>query len=141
MIAKTFASTPEHGAIPLEQSQQASCAYCHSPRVGWYMESSLDPLLIADRPNNLTADRANRGRHSPPSQFVDFCPNCESSKDYEQNYIQMHDTLPIFPARSFCDRDATLPNHFRMRAWPFAVFARKSSLQAFRQNRRPQWLW
>src|SRR6516165_164318 len=79
--------------------------------------------------------------YSPPSQFVDFCPNCESSKDYEQNYIQMHDTLPIFPARSFCDRDATLPNHFRMRAWPFAVFARKSSLQAFRQNRRPQWLW
>jgi hypothetical protein len=37
--------------------------------------------------------------------------------------------------------DAARPNHFLMRAWSFAVFARKPSLQAFRQNRRPQWLW
>jgi len=68
---------------------------------------------------------------------VDLCPNCETSKDHEQNYIQVHDTLPIFP--SF--RDVARPNHFLMRAWPFAVFARKSFLQAFRQKRRPQWLW
>ena len=63
--------------------------------------------------------------------------NCETSKDREQNYIQVHDTLPTFP--SF--RDVARPNHFLMRAWPFAVFARKSFLQAFRQKRRPQWLW
>jgi len=37
--------------------------------------------------------------------------------------------------------DAARPNHFLMRAWSFAVFARKSSLQALRQKRRPQWWW
>jgi len=43
----------------------------------------------------------------------------------------MHDALP---------RDAARPNHLLMRTWSFAVFARKPSLQAFRQKRRPQWL-
>ena len=76
---------------------------------------------------------------SPPPQFVDLCPNCESSKAHEQNYIQLHDTLSIFPAKSF--HDANRPNHFRMRIWPIAVFATKSYLQAFRQKHRPQWLW
>ena len=51
----------------------------------------------------------------------------------------MHDTISIFPVKSF--RDANRPNHFRMRIWPIAVFATKSYLQAFRQKRRPQWLW
>ena len=31
------------------------------------------------------------------------------------------------------------PNHLLMHAWSLAVFARKLSLQALRQNRRPQW--
>jgi hypothetical protein len=34
-------------------------------------------------------------------------------------------------------RDATRPNHFVIRAWSFAVFAMKSSLQTFRQKRGP----
>src|SRR6266851_5349933 len=38
-------------------------------------------------------------------------------------------------------RRANKPNHFLMRAWSFAVLARKSSLQALRQKRRPQWWW
>jgi hypothetical protein len=42
----------------------------------------------------------------------------------------------IGPLLSF--EDEALPNHFLMRAWSFAVFARKSSLQALRQKRRPQ---
>jgi hypothetical protein len=36
---------------------------------------------------------------------------------------------------------AKKPNHFLMQAWSFAVFARKLSLQALRQKRRPQWWW
>jgi hypothetical protein len=78
-------------------------------------------------------------RHSPLPHFVNLCPTCDSSKKHEQNYIQVHDSPPIFPTRSF--RDAARPNHFLIRSWPFAVFARKSALQAFRQKRRPQWLW
>ena len=33
------------------------------------------------------------------------------------------------------------PSHFRMRAWSFAVLARNSSLQPFRQKRMPQCWW
>jgi hypothetical protein len=33
------------------------------------------------------------------------------------------------------------PNHLLMHAWSFAVLARKLSLQALRQKRRPRWWW
>jgi hypothetical protein len=52
--------------------------------------------------------------HSATSQLVDLCPNRDSSKHHEQNYIEVHDTLSVFPAKSF--RDANRPNHFLMRA-------------------------
>jgi len=72
------------------------------------------------------------------SSFVDLCPNCESTKDHEQNYIHIHDALPML-SRPF--RDVAHPNHFLIGALSFAVFAGKSPLQAFRQKRKPQWLW
>jgi hypothetical protein len=62
-------------------------------------------------------------RLSPPPQFIGLCPNCKSSKEHEQNYVQVHDTLSISPARAF--RDAARPNHFLMRTWSLAFLARK----------------
>src|SRR6266446_9279893 len=45
-----------------------------------------------------------------------------------------------FGAAQFVPR-VKKPNHFLTRAWSFAVFARKLSLQALWQKRRPQWWW
>src|SRR6266446_10777829 len=45
-----------------------------------------------------------------------------------------------FGAAQFVPR-VKKPNHFLTRAWSFAVFARKLSLQALWQKRRPQWRW
>jgi hypothetical protein len=42
------------------------------------------------------------------------------------------------PADHAARRDKKL-NHLLMLAWSVAVFARKLSLQALRQKRRPQW--
>jgi len=52
-------------------------------------------------------------------------------------------TLPLTPASvsNYVVPRAKKPNHFLMQAWSFAVLARKLSLQALRQKRRPQWWW
>jgi hypothetical protein len=68
----------------------------------------------ADRTRYAVHDGSSLPGHSPAPQLVGLRPNRNSSKEHKQNYIEVHDTLSIFPAKSF--RDANRPNHFLMRA-------------------------